>query len=61
MTRPMRPWQVGDTPVFPDAIADKVIADGDAVAFAPGAGDIVFAADRPAIRPLTSYLTRRKG
>lgn len=61
MTRPLRPWQAGDTPVFPDVVADKAIADGDAVAYEPRPGDVVFPADKPAARPLTSYLTRRKG
>lgn len=54
----MKPWQPGDTPVLPDAAADQVIAEGNAVAYEPMAGDIVFPPDVPAVRPVKSYLTR---
>lgn len=30
MTRDMRPYQAGNSHVFPDDVADKLLADGDA-------------------------------
>lgn len=59
LTRDMRPWQAGAVPVLPDAVADKLITAGDATAYEPKPGDIVFAPDAP--RPVTRFLTRRKG
>ncbi len=61
-TRDMRPWQAGADAVLPDAIAEKLVADGDAKDLRPfPPADVV--PDRPlAAQTLTvshkRYMTR---
>jgi len=65
-TRDMRPWRAGDPYALPDALADKLIADGDARP-APG-GNAGLAPDvpSPGAKPASllspkRYLTRKGG
>lgn len=63
LVRDMRPWQAGHKAALPDAVADTLIAAGDAIEVAHKAGDIVFPADGAAASaeaPPGRYLTRRR-
>lgn len=60
LTTEMRPWGVGDKAALPDALADKLLASGEAT----------LAADQGGLKPdghaahaaaRTGYLTRAKG
>ena len=62
-TRDMRPYRAGDPYALPDAMADQLIASGDA-RLAPG-GNAGLAPDvpsgaRPALLSPKRYLTRSK-
>jgi hypothetical protein len=57
-TRDMRPYQANHEAALPDALAEQLIASGEAVAVAPREGDVKLAQEVAA--PRGRYLTRRK-
>ncbi len=57
LTRDMRPWRAGDRPVIPDAVAERLVANGDATDPRPFPPEDVAG---PQIRPPKGrYLTRK--
>jgi hypothetical protein len=56
LTRDMRPWRAGDSALVSDALADAMVKAGEAHNARPFPPE----ADKPALPPRGTYLTRKR-